>query len=183
MKRPALLIPLVAAIAVIAVVAVAIAGNSDNKSTGGSRNTPAANSYGGYGSAPAPSPTSPDAASGVARIATADHGLGPMLVDGEGRTLYLWKADTGTKSTCLGACARDWPPVATSDAPRAGTGAQQALLGTTQRSDGTMQVTYAGHPLYRFAFDSKPGQATGQGSQAYGAAWWVVAPGGAAVTG
>src|SRR4051812_31231188 len=131
MTRPALLIPLVAVVAAIAIVAVAIAGNSDNKPPGGSRSVPAAKAYGGYGSAPAP-----DAASGVARIATADHGLGPMLVDGEGRTLYLWKADAGPTSTCLGACAQDWPPVATSDAPRAGNGAQQALLGTIQRSDG-----------------------------------------------
>jgi predicted lipoprotein with Yx(FWY)xxD motif len=173
MTRPVLLIPLVAVVAVIAVVAVAIAGK------GGSTATSNSTSPHGYGSAPAPA--EPAAASGVARIATAEHGLGTMLVDAEGRTLYLWKADAGAASTCSGACGQDWPPVATSAAPRAGHGAQPALLGTTKRSDGTWQVTYAGHPLYRFAGDRRPGQTNGQGSTAFGAPWLVVAPGGAAI--
>jgi predicted lipoprotein with Yx(FWY)xxD motif len=177
MKRPAILIPL-AVVAVIAVVAVAIAGKSDNNSSTGTRSAAAANPYGS-----APAPAAPAAAAGGARVATADHGLGTMLVDAQGRTLYLWKADMGSASTCSGACAQDWPPVTTSGAAHAGQGARAALLGTTKRLDGTTQVTYAGHPLYRFAGDSAPGQVNGQGSTAFGAAWLVVAPGGAAITG
>jgi predicted lipoprotein with Yx(FWY)xxD motif len=177
MKRPALLIPLVAVVAVIAVVAVAIAGKgSTSYNNGGGRSSPAMNAYGS-----APAPAAPATATGAERIATADHGLGTMLVDGQGRTLYLWKADMGSASTCSGACAQAWPPVTTTAAPRAGQGAKAALLGTTKRSDGTMQVTYAGHPLYRFSGDSGPGQANGQGSDAFGATWLVVAPGGAAI--
>jgi predicted lipoprotein with Yx(FWY)xxD motif len=177
MKRPVILIPLVAVIAVVAVVAVAVAGKSNNNSnsTNTSRSTP-------YGSAaPAATPATPPAGGG-ARIATADHGLGAMLVDAQGKALYLWKADTGTASMCSGECAQDWPPVTTSGAARAGGGAKASLLGTTKRSDGTTQVTYAGHPLYRYAGDTQAGQVTGQGSNAFGAPWWVLAPGGAAIT-
>jgi predicted lipoprotein with Yx(FWY)xxD motif len=176
MKRPAILIPLVAVVAVIAVVAVAVAGKSDNASSS-TRTTAAANAYGS-----APAPARPAPAAGGARVATADHGLGTMLVDAQGRTLYLWKADQGSTSTCTGACAQAWPPVTTSGAPHAGHGVKAALLRTSKRSDGTTQVTYAGHPLYRFAGDSGPGQANGQGSDAFGGAWLVVAPGGAAIT-
>jgi predicted lipoprotein with Yx(FWY)xxD motif len=178
MKRPVILIPLVAVIAVVAVVAVAVAGKSNNNSnsTNTSRSTP-------YGSAaPAATPATPPAAGGGARIATADHGLGAMLVDAQGKALYLWKADTGTASMCSGECAQDWPPVTTSGAARAGGGAKASLLGTTKRSDGTTQVTYAGHPLYRYAGDTQAGQVTGQGSNAFGAPWWVLTPGGAAIT-
>ena len=176
MKRPTLLIPIVAVIAVVAVVAVAVAGKSNTNSS-------AATTTGGsspYGSVtPARAPAKP---TGGARIATADHGLGAMLVDAQGRTLYLWKADTGKASMCSGECARDWPPVTTKGAPHAGSGAKAALLGTIKRSDGGTQVTYAGHPLYRFAGDTGSGQVTGQGSPAFGAPWWVVAPRGAAIT-
>jgi predicted lipoprotein with Yx(FWY)xxD motif len=86
-------------------------------------------------------------------------------------------------STCSGECAQDWPPETTSGAPHAAGSAKAALLGTTKRSDGTTQVTYAGHPLYRFEGDTKAGQANGQGSSAFGAPWLVVAPGGAAISG
>ena len=100
--------------------------------------------------------------------------LGGILVDGSGRTLYLFEADKSTKSTCYGACATYWPPLLTSGAPQAGTGANAALLGTTRRTDGTTEVTYAGHPLYYVVTDHNPGDATGQGVNNFGAPWDVV---------
>src|SRR4051794_2468340 len=122
------------------------------------------------------------APSGDAVVGTADHGLGPMLVDGQGRTLYLWQADTGQTSRCSGACAEAWPPVTTTASVRSGAGVQSLLLGLVKRGDGSAQVTYAGHPLYRFAGDAAAGQGDGQGSDAFGAHWWAVGPRGAAIT-
>ncbi|HET6154597.1 MAG TPA: hypothetical protein VFE15_16755 [Marmoricola sp.] len=102
------------------------------------------------------------------------------LVDGAGRTLYLWVADTGSASTCNGACAGVWPPVTSPAA--AGSGVLASALGTSSRSDGSTQVTYDGHPLYYFEGDSTPGAAVGQGSDSFGAKWWEVTAAGAAIT-
>ena len=108
---------------------------------------------------------------------------GTYLTDSAGRTLYLWVADTGTSSTCSGTCAAAWPPLTTTTgAPKAGTGVTASQLGTTARDDGTKQVTYNGHPLYYFVQDKSPGQMTGQGSNGFGAAWWIVSPAGSAIT-
>ena len=128
---------------------------------------------------PSPSP-SPEASAETIKVAT-NAKLGPILVDGEGKTVYLWVADTGTSSTCYTTCATFWPPVLTTGAPQAGAGAQASLLGTTTRTDGKVQVTYAGHPLYYFVKDKQPGDATGQGSNGFGALWWVMNSSGAAV--
>jgi predicted lipoprotein with Yx(FWY)xxD motif len=116
-------------------------------------------------------------------VDVASSGLGSILVDSRGRTLYLWQADTGPKSTCSGACAAAWPPLLTTGAPTAGGGAKASLLGTTKRSDGAEQVTYNQHPLYLFAGDTASGQTTGQGSTGFGAPWYVLAPGGKQITG
>ena len=107
--------------------------------------------------------------------------LGQVLVDGAGMTVYLFVADTGSTSTCYTACAQIWPPVLTSGPPQAGTGATASLLGTTTRTDGKTEVTYAGHPLYYFVQDKQQGDATGQGVNGFGGLWWVVSPSGAAV--
>ena len=105
--------------------------------------------------------------------------LGSIVTDGAGLTVYLFEKDTGTTSSCYGACATAWPPVlATSTQPGAGNGANQAMLGTTMRTDGKTQLTYAGHPLYHFAGDHNPGDSTGQGSHAFGAGWYVITPAG-----
>jgi predicted lipoprotein with Yx(FWY)xxD motif len=87
-----------------------------------------------------------------------------FLTDSSGRALYLWTPDTKTKSTCSGACASAWPPLTVKGGPTAGTGATASDLGTISRSDGTKQVTYAGHPLYYFAGDNAAGQTNGEGS-------------------
>jgi predicted lipoprotein with Yx(FWY)xxD motif len=107
--------------------------------------------------------------------------LGPILVGSGGRTLYIFLADTGMTSTCNGSCAQNWPPLTTSGAPRALGGISQSLLGTTRRGDGTLQVTYHGHPLYYFVADSGPGMANGEGIDAFGAHWEVVNASGLAV--
>jgi predicted lipoprotein with Yx(FWY)xxD motif len=112
----------------------------------------------------------------------SEGGLGKILVDGKGDTLYLFAKDTGTKSTCTGACAEQWPPLRVSGKPVAGTGLSAAEVGTTSRTDGQPQVTYNGHPLYLFAGDQKPGDANGQGINAFGASWFVVNAAGSQVT-
>ncbi|HET9780914.1 MAG TPA: hypothetical protein VFR33_03970 [Candidatus Dormibacteraeota bacterium] len=123
-------------------------------------------------SATSPAPaTSPPAAT----VALASNPkLGQILVDGNGRTLYLFEADKGMSSTCYGACATYWPPLLTGGAPVAGTGVNASLLGTTKRTDGTTEVTYAGHPLYYVITDHNLGDATGQNVNNFGAAWFVV---------
>ena len=116
-------------------------------------------------------------------LSTASGSLGTHLVGAGGRTVYLWQADTNGMSSCSGACAQAWPPVLTKGAPKASSGVTASDLGTTTRSDGTKQVTYKGHPLYYFVQDTTAGATSGQGSAAFGAKWFVVAPSGAAITG
>lgn len=98
-------------------------------------------------------------------------GLGLILVDSQGLALYELQKDRGTRSSCYGACAEAWPPLTTKGAPQPGNGASASKLGTTRRSDSTVQVTYAGHPLYAYAADKKPGEANGNGVSAFGAPW------------
>ena len=81
-------------------------------------------------------------------------------------------------SVCSGACAQAWPPATNTGTPKASGAVKASLLGTTKRADGSSEVTYAGHPLYTFAGDTQPGQTTGQGSNGFGAPWWVVTPAG-----
>jgi predicted lipoprotein with Yx(FWY)xxD motif len=130
---------------------------------------------------PAASPASSPAATPATIKVAADAKLGQILVNGEGITVYLFVADTSTASTCYTSCAAIWPPVLTTGAPVAGTGAKPSLLGTTTRTDGKVQVTYAGHPLYYFVQDKKAGDTTGQGVNGFGGLWWVLTPSGAAM--
>jgi predicted lipoprotein with Yx(FWY)xxD motif len=118
---------------------------------------------------------------GATSVDLAKTDLGKVLVDGKGRTLYLFEADKGTKSVCDGACAAVWPPVTTSGRPDAGPGVAAAKLGTAKRADGSMGVTYNGHPLYTFEGDGSPGQTTGQGLDDFGAEWYVLGSAGNAV--
>ena len=97
-------------------------------------------------------------------------------------TVYLFVADTATASTCYTTCATIWPPVLATGAPQAGAGAQTSLLGTTTRTDGKVEVTYAGHPLYYFVQDKAAGDAKGQAIDGFGGLWWVLSPAGAAIT-
>ncbi|MFJ2633867.1 hypothetical protein ACIO6U_18260 [Streptomyces sp. NPDC087422] len=118
---------------------------------------------------------------GAATVKTANSPLGQILVDASGRTLYLFKADTGKTSTCNGSCTRAWPPQTTTGKPH-NSGVTASMVGTSTRSDHSTQVTYNGHPLYYFAKDTKPGETNGQGLNEFGALWYVVSPSGNAVT-
>jgi predicted lipoprotein with Yx(FWY)xxD motif len=113
-------------------------------------------------------------------------GLGPVLVDGQGITLYLYASDRqGSPSRCYGICAVQWPPLILPSgvaAPVVGPGLIAGLLGTAPRTDGTTQITYNGWPLYLWPPDRTPGTATGQGLTNAGGLWWVVDPTGHAVT-
>jgi predicted lipoprotein with Yx(FWY)xxD motif len=110
-------------------------------------------------------------------------GLGTVLVDSEGFTVYEFAKDNGTTSSCYGECEENWPPVTTKGAPTAGEGAMSSHLGTTKRKDGTLQVTYAGHPLYTFVQDKSPGEANGNGTEFFGGKWSVLDESGSAVEG
>jgi predicted lipoprotein with Yx(FWY)xxD motif len=138
--------------------------------------------------AASPAPAAPPTGGGSAPsggspavVMTHSGPLGSYLTDASGRTLYLFATDTGTTSTCVGACASNWPPLTTTGAPQAGSGTTASDLSTTTRSDGSTQVDYHGHPLYYFAADTATGDAKGQGLDD-GGLWWVVSPAGAAIT-
>jgi len=162
---------LLAGAAVLPLAAVIVAGCGGGSSAPSAAVTP-----------PAAPPTANSAASSAPTVRVANSSLGRILVDAHGRTVYLFKKDKGTKSTCNGACAQAWPPVTVSGKPAAGTGASASLVGTTKRSDGKTQVTYHGHPLYRFQGDHTRSDTNGQGLVAFGGAWFVVSPSGTQVS-
>jgi predicted lipoprotein with Yx(FWY)xxD motif len=115
-------------------------------------------------------------------VDVAETGLGNVLVDSQGRTLYRFLADQGTTSECSGACATNWPPLEASGKPTAGKGADPSMIGTTARSDGGTQVTYNGHPVYTFMGDKKPGDTNGEGLVAFGAGWFALSPAGVQIS-
>jgi predicted lipoprotein with Yx(FWY)xxD motif len=153
---------LLSAVVVVPVVALAAAGCGSSNST----STATANTGGGHS----------------ATVNVANTSLGKILVDSQGRTLYLWEKDSGEKSACSGGCATAWPPLRASGKPTVSGGAKASLIGTIPRSDGQPQVTYNGHPLYGFEGDSKAGDINGQGNTEFGALWYVVSPTGATIT-
>ena len=107
---------------------------------------------------------------------------GRILVDGNGRALYLFTREGGPTARCYGACAGAWPVFYARGPVKPGSGASRRLIGTTRRRDGRRQVTYKGHPLYYYVSDRKPGQVTCQDVTEYGGTWLVVAPSGNAIT-
>lgn len=118
------------------------------------------------------------AKAGPAVVGLRSSTLGKVLVDSRGRTLYMYTLDKHGKSACYTGCAGFWPPVLTKGKPRASAGLKASLLGTTRRTNGTLQVTYAKHPLYTFAQDTKAGAVTGQG---YESRWYVLDSNGAVI--
>jgi predicted lipoprotein with Yx(FWY)xxD motif len=121
-------------------------------------------------------------ATAKAMLRTASGSLGTYLTDGSGRALYLWVADSHGASVCSGACAQAWPPLLTKGAPAAAGAVKASYLGTVNRTGGATQVTYKGHPLYYYIGDTAAHQTTGQGSDGFGAKWWLLTPAGAAIT-
>ena len=132
---------------------------------------------GGGGSA-ATAATSKTPSGASATVDVAKSSLGSILVNSNGRTLYLFKADVGMHSACAGACVTKWPPLLATGQPTADAGLTASKLSTITRSDGTTQITYDGHPLYLFVKDHKPGDVKGQGVIAFGAAWFALSPSG-----
>ena len=131
----------------------------------------------GGGSSKASGP--PKTASGkTATVGVSNASLGNIVVNSQGRTLYLFNRDSGTMSECNGACAVNWPPLRVAGKPTIGSGAKASLISTSTRSDGARQVTYNGHPLYLFKGDSKPGDTNGEGLNAFGGSWFAVSPAG-----
>ena len=133
-------------------------------------------------SAPAPIPTqaaaaptsTPEAAEGIA-LKSAGSEFGPMLFDASGQAIYLFDKETTDRPECYDACAKAWPPVLTESAPRAQGEVAPALLGTTERSDGTTQVTYGGHPLYFYAHEAQ-NEVKCHNVRGFGGLWLVVTP-------
>jgi predicted lipoprotein with Yx(FWY)xxD motif len=169
-----------ATLAVLAVAGLAIVGCGSSSSTTGSESA-----YGGsgsssesrYGEGSKTASASPEA-TGAAVVSAAQTNLGKVLVDSKGFTLYLFKKDKGSTSSCYGPCAEFWPPLMTEGKPQSGEGAMAGKLGTTQRKDGTEQVTYAGHPLYTYEEDKKPGDTKGNDLNIFGGQWYAVFPSG-----
>jgi predicted lipoprotein with Yx(FWY)xxD motif len=124
----------------------------------------------------------PSASPAAVTVMTKTGPAGTYLVDGQGKSLYLFVADKGTTSSCEAACAAVWPPLTVADKANAGPGVNASMLSTSTRTDGSKQVTYAGHPLYYFASDKAAGDTTGQGVNNFGGLWWLVAPNGTAIT-
>jgi predicted lipoprotein with Yx(FWY)xxD motif len=132
------------------------------------------------GASAAASAGASDGAVTGATVMTADSAFGTILVDGAGRTLYVFLKDTSSDSTCYDACAASWPALTTSDAITPGSGLDASAFSTTTRTDGTTQVTFYGHPLYYFAGDQAAGDTNGQGLNSV---WYVVDPTGTAIKG
>lgn len=152
----------------LAMLGVAGCGNSDSSGGG----------YGGRENTGSTSSSS-SSGSGSATVSVAKvPKLGQVIVDAKGFTLYDFHKDKGTQSSCYGGCAGVWPPLTTSGTPKASNGAMVSRLGTTTRKDGSVQVTYAGHPLYLYASDAKPGDAKGNDIDSFGAEWYALQPSG-----
>ena len=165
-----------AAVLVAAGVAGCGGGSSSNSSATGSSTTKSTTS-----SLPAPPKPPPNAEEGTVFVSLGSAaGLGQVLVDSEGHTLYAFSGDSATAATCEGACAKAWQPLLVEHGePEPSNGASAARLGTIERTDGSRQVTYAGHPLYSFGADKSPGEANGNGSSAFGGTWTALKGSGA----
>jgi predicted lipoprotein with Yx(FWY)xxD motif len=126
-------------------------------------------------------PVARSATQATATVSLRTTKLGMILANSSGHTLYLFAKDRNDKSACSGSCANFWPPLLSRSKPTAGAGVNASLLGTTKRSNGSLQVTYNRHPLYAYALDKRAGQTNGEGSLAFGARWYAVSARGTAV--
>ncbi len=178
------------AFALLALLAIAIAGcgaggsssesgyggESSSESKGSANNESASapgNRYGNSSSGSESTAAGSESGAAVVSLGSTKK-AGMVLVDSSGMTVYDFHKDKGTTSSCYAACEQAWPPVLTEGEPTVGNGASSSKLGTTERKDGTMQVTYAGHPLYTFVEDKKPGEANGNDTSAFGAQWYAL---------
>lgn len=156
-----------------AVLALAIAGCGGSSSSGSSETM--AESTGSASKETETVKAAPNAEEGTTFVSLGNvSGLGMVLVDSKGVTLYEFKKDQGEESSCYGECAKNWPPLLAEGEPQPSNGADGSMLGTVERKDGTMQVTYNGRPLYGFVGDKGPGEANGNGITAFGAQWFAL---------
>ncbi|MBS1895170.1 MAG: hypothetical protein JST59_28045 [Actinobacteria bacterium] len=173
----------VGALALVALLAIAGCGGGGSSSSseattasGPAETESTAESKPAAETKPQPEPE-PKGAVAVVKVMNTPE-LGKVIVDSKGMTLYDFHKDKGTMSACYGECAAAWPPLLTSGTPKAAGGSQQALLGTTKRKDGTVQVTYKGHPVYGFVEDKTPGETNGNDFKGFGAQWYALMPNG-----
>lgn len=117
----------------------------------------------------------------IATVSLRRTALGSVLVNAQGRTLYLFGRDRHGKSACTGKCATFWPPLIVHRKPTAGAHVKVSMLGTTRRAGGALQATYNRHPLYMFSLDKRAGQTKGEGVSAFGGTWYAVSSSGRAV--
>ena len=167
----------VGVVAVVAVMAIAGCGSSGGSTSSSAESETASSGGGGlYGGGEEASQTTASSTAGEATPISLGSaaGVGKVLVNSEGLTLYYFQKDKKGSgvSKCEGACAEGWPPLTTEGEPEAMSGVNASMLGTIERNDGTTQVTYAGWPLYTFVEDSKPGEDNGTDSKAFGASWY-----------
>jgi len=161
----------IAALAMVAALAIAGCGGSSSGSSG-------SGAYGSGESAASTKAEGSESAAAAAVSAASVGDVGKVLVDSKGLTLYYFEKDKGGKSACYGACASAWPPLTTSGTAHGMSGVDASKLGTTKRSDGAVQVTYAGWPLYTYVADTKPGEDNGTDVKAFGAPWYPLHPNG-----
>ena len=159
---------------------MALAGAAAIAACGSSSSSSAASSPGGALASASP-------AAAVTVSAKTVPGVGTVLVNGQGQTLYLLTSEQGGKITCTDSngCTTLWPEIALGHgmtAATAGSGARSSLLGTVRDASGHLEVTYNGWPLYTFAGDSGPGVAKGQGLTSFGGTWYVLNASGSPVT-
>jgi len=171
MKIPRFALLVIAALA-LGIAAAGCGGSSSSGSApAGGTNASGGSSGGGYGYGGGGSGSTASAVT----LETASSPLGTILVDQEGKTLYLFEADSQNKSNCSGGCLSLWPPIDSNGKASAGSGVTAGMIGT---ATGSSQVTYAGHPLYYYVGDTKAGQILCQNVREYGGLWLVVAPSG-----
>jgi predicted lipoprotein with Yx(FWY)xxD motif len=158
--------------AIVASLLLAACGSSSHSS---SSSTQAASAY------PATSAPASSTASAMS-VGTAKGSAGTYLTGPSGKALYIWVADSNGTSACSGACAQAWPPLTAATTPKVSGGANAADITLISRSDGTKQVAYKGRPLYYYVGDTGPGMTNGQGSNQFGAKWWLIGPSGTLIT-
>jgi len=177
MKIPRFALLALAALA-LGIAAAGCGGSSSSSATPAASGTNASSGssgaygYGGGGGS--------STSSSAVTVKTASSPLGTILVDQDGKTLYLFEADSMNKSNCSGGCLTLWPPVMANGKATAGSGVSAGMVGT---ATGPSQVTYAGHPLYWFSGDTAAGDTNGEGLTDFGGAWYAVSPAGKAVVG
>jgi predicted lipoprotein with Yx(FWY)xxD motif len=171
-------------ILILPVFAVAAAGCGSSSSSSSSTSTPAATTTAATSAKAAAKKSAKAAAAKLTVSAATVPGLGVILVNSQGRTLYTFAPDKKSKVTCVGSCASVWPPVTPSAgaAPAAAKQLKASLLASDPDPSGGKVVTYAGWPLYTYVGDSAPGTASGQAKNLNGGFWYVITPAGKVIT-